>query len=81
GSYWQVPGGQFFSVEATAYALLALVKAQEFDAAGKVVRWLNRQSINYGGHGTTQATIMVFQAVAEYYKQVSHQENVDLMVE
>ncbi|KAI5623488.1 complement component c3a precursor [Silurus asotus] len=81
GSYWQVPGGQFFSVEATAYALLALVKAQEFDAAGKAVRWLNRQSINYGGHGTTQATIMVFQAVAEYYKQVSHQKKLDLMVE
>ncbi|KAF7689262.1 hypothetical protein HF521_012615 [Silurus meridionalis] len=81
GSYWQVPGGQFFSVEATAYALLALVKAKEFNAAGKAVRWLNRQSINYGGHGTTQATIMVFQAVAEYYKQVSHRKNVDLMVE
>ncbi|KAI5089746.1 complement component c3a precursor [Silurus meridionalis] len=81
GSYWQVPGGQFFSVEATAYALLALVKAKEFNAAGKAVRWLNRQSINYGGHGTTQATIMVFQAVTEYYKQVSHRKNVDLMVE
>ncbi|KAK3530300.1 hypothetical protein QTP86_023925, partial [Hemibagrus guttatus] len=54
GAYWQVAGGHHFSLEATAYALLALVKAREFDAAGKAVHWLNRQSSPYGGHGTTQ---------------------------
>ncbi|MCJ8748175.1 hypothetical protein PDJAM_G00162320 [Pangasius djambal] len=81
GAYWQVAGGHHFSLEATAYALLALVKVKEFDAAGKVVHWLNRQSSPYGGYGTTQATIMVFQAVAEYYKQVRDHQNSDLDVE
>ncbi|KAG7316103.1 hypothetical protein KOW79_020969 [Hemibagrus wyckioides] len=81
GAFWQVAGGHHFSLEATAYALLALVKAKEFDAAGKAVHWLNRQSSHYGGHGTTQATIMVFQAVAEYYKQVRDHQNADLDVE
>ncbi|KAF4075469.1 hypothetical protein AMELA_G00234800 [Ameiurus melas] len=54
GAYWQVSGVDHFSLEATAYAVLALVKAKEFDAAGKAVNWLNRQSRPYGGHGTTQ---------------------------
>ncbi|KAI5623490.1 complement component c3a precursor [Silurus asotus] len=81
GTYWQVAGGHHFSLEATAYALLALVKAKEFDIAGKSVGWLNRKSSPYGGHGTTQSTIMVFQAVAEYYKQVRGQQNTDLDVE
>ncbi|KAB5523713.1 hypothetical protein PHYPO_G00155670 [Pangasianodon hypophthalmus] len=81
GAFWQVAGGHHFSLEATAYALLALVKAKEFDAAGKAVHWLNRQSSPYGGYGTTQSTVMVFQAVAEYYKQVRDQQNADLDVE
>ncbi|MCI4394012.1 hypothetical protein PGIGA_G00163970 [Pangasianodon gigas] len=81
GAYWQVAGGHHFSLEATAYALLALVKAKEFDAAGKAVNWLNRQSSPYGGYGTTQSTVMVFQAVAEYYKQVRDHQNADLDVE
>uniref|UniRef100_A0A4W4GWB3 Anaphylatoxin-like domain-containing protein n=1 Tax=Electrophorus electricus TaxID=8005 RepID=A0A4W4GWB3_ELEEL len=81
GSYWQVPRGLHFSLEATGYALLALVKAKEYDAAGKAVHWLNKQSSPYGGHGTTQATIIVFQAVAEYYMQVKKIQNMDLQVD
>ncbi|KAL7852212.1 hypothetical protein SRHO_G00179970 [Serrasalmus rhombeus] len=81
GAYWEVTRGHHFSLEATAYALLALVKAKEFDAAGKAVNWLNRQTSPYGSSGTTQATIMVFQSVAEYYKQVRSAKNVELNVE
>ncbi|KAM9455095.1 complement C3-like [Clarias gariepinus] len=81
GAYWQVAEELHFTLEATAYALLALVKVKDFDAAGKAVHWLNRQSSPYGGSGTTQSTIMVFQAVAEYYKQVRDRQNVDLDVE
>ncbi|KAF5897105.1 complement C3-like, partial [Clarias magur] len=81
GAYWEVAGEHYFTLEATAYALLALVKVKDFDAAGKAVHWLNRQSSPYGGSGTTQSTIMVFQAVAEYYKQVRDRQNVDLDVE
>uniref|UniRef100_A0A3B4DQL5 Anaphylatoxin-like domain-containing protein n=1 Tax=Pygocentrus nattereri TaxID=42514 RepID=A0A3B4DQL5_PYGNA len=81
GAFWPVPRGHHFTVEATAYALLALVKAKEFDAAGKAVKWLNTQTSPYGSTGTTQATIMVFQSVAEYYKQVRRFHRGDLDVE
>ncbi|KAL6482007.1 hypothetical protein MHYP_G00100870 [Metynnis hypsauchen] len=81
GAFWPIPRGHHFTVEATAYALLALVKAKEFDTAGKAVNWLNRQTSPYGSTGTTQATIMVFQAVAEYYKQVRRFQKGDLDVE
>ncbi|XP_026992186.2 complement C3-like isoform X1 [Tachysurus fulvidraco] len=80
GAYWEVERGHHFSLEATAYSALALVKAKEFDAAGKAVHWLNKQSGPYGDHGSTQATILVFQAVAEFYKQVKDLQNTDLTV-
>ncbi|XP_030635399.1 complement C3 isoform X2 [Chanos chanos] len=81
GIYWEVPGAHHFTLEATAYALLALVKANYFDKAGQVVHWLNRQQTHYGGSGTTQATIMVFQAVAEYHVQGKKQQDRNLDVE
>ncbi|RXN11648.1 complement C3-like protein [Labeo rohita] len=78
---WTVPGQKYHSLEATAYAVLALVKAKDFDKAGEAVHWLGRQQSHYGGSGTTQATIMVFQAVAEYHTQVKDRQNVNLDVE
>uniref|UniRef100_A0A9J7X3A1 NTR domain-containing protein n=1 Tax=Cyprinus carpio carpio TaxID=630221 RepID=A0A9J7X3A1_CYPCA len=81
GRSWTVPGQHHHSLEATAYAVLALVKAKDFDKAGEAVHWLNRQQSHYGGSGTTQATIMVFQAVAEYRTQVKDQQNFNLDVE
>ncbi|XP_036419632.1 complement C3-like [Colossoma macropomum] len=81
GAFWQVPRGHHFSLEATGYALLALVKVKQFDEAGKVVHWLNRQTSPYGSSGTTQSTIIVFQSVAEYYKQVKRLQDADLDVE
>ncbi|XP_067296782.1 complement C3-like isoform X2 [Pseudorasbora parva] len=81
GRFWAVPGQPHHSREATAYAVLALVKAKDFDRAGEAVRWLARQQSQYGGSGTTQATIMVFQAVAEYHTQVKDGQNFLLNVE
>ncbi|KAF5898396.1 complement C3-like, partial [Clarias magur] len=81
GLYWKATGGKHSSLEATAYALLALMKLKDIDAAKRAVQWLNRQSRPYGGYGTTQATMMVFQAVSEYYKQVRDRQKVDLDVE
>uniref|UniRef100_A0AAR2M1F9 Anaphylatoxin-like domain-containing protein n=1 Tax=Pygocentrus nattereri TaxID=42514 RepID=A0AAR2M1F9_PYGNA len=80
GAYWEVTSGHHFSLEATAYALLALVKSMQLEEAGKAVNWLNRQSGSYGT-GSTQATIMVFQSVAEYYKQASGYQSGELDVE
>uniref|UniRef100_A0AAR2LIZ0 Anaphylatoxin-like domain-containing protein n=1 Tax=Pygocentrus nattereri TaxID=42514 RepID=A0AAR2LIZ0_PYGNA len=53
GAYWEVTSGHHFSLEATAYALLALVKSMQLEEAGKAVNWLNRQSGSYGT-GSTQ---------------------------
>ncbi|XP_052459368.1 complement C3-like [Carassius gibelio] len=78
GSQWPVPGSSSFTLEASAYALLALVKAQDFQNAAPIVNWLNNQRQSSGGYGTTQATIMVFQAVAEYRIQVKDIKLLDL---
>uniref|UniRef100_A0A8C1WW69 Complement C3-like n=1 Tax=Cyprinus carpio TaxID=7962 RepID=A0A8C1WW69_CYPCA len=78
---WTVPGQHHHSLEATAYAVLALVRDRDFDKAGEAVHWLARQQAHYGGYGTTQATIMVFQAVAEYRTQVKDTQNFNLDVE
>ncbi|XP_056128010.1 complement C3-like isoform X1 [Rhinichthys klamathensis goyatoka] len=81
GRLWTVAGQRHHSLEATAYAVLALVKAKDFDKAGEAVYWLRSQQSHYGGSGTTQATIMVFQAVAEYRTQVKDRQNFNLDVE
>ncbi|KAK9981497.1 hypothetical protein ABG768_001027 [Culter alburnus] len=81
GRSWTVTGQRYHSLEATAYAVLALVKAKDFDKAGEAMHWLTRQQSYYDGSGTTQATIMVFQAVAEYRTQVKDKQNFILEVE
>ncbi|XP_050965368.1 complement component c3a, duplicate 6 isoform X2 [Labeo rohita] len=84
GTFWRVPGAHQHSLEATGYALLALVKARDFQSAGAAVRWLRAQRTTYGDHGSTQASIIVFQAVAEYRMEAKKQDmnlNVELSVE
>uniref|UniRef100_A0A665VZJ5 Complement C3-like n=1 Tax=Echeneis naucrates TaxID=173247 RepID=A0A665VZJ5_ECHNA len=73
-SHWPVPKGHVYTLEATAYALLALVKAKAFEEAGPVVRWFSKQRKVGGGFGSTQATIMVYQAVAEYWANAREPE-------
>nr|AZZ09375.1 putative complement component c3 [Ctenopharyngodon idella] len=79
-----------YSVAMTSYALAngnaldkqALLRktsaAKDFQAAAPIVNWLNNQRRNGGGYGTTQTTIMVFQAVAEYRIQVKDMKQLDL---
>ncbi|XP_031417935.1 complement C3-like [Clupea harengus] len=74
GFNWPVPGNHLFTLEATANALLALVKAREFEKAGPIVKWLNKQQKHGGGYGSTQATLMVYQALAEYTAQGRQQQ-------
>uniref|UniRef100_A0A668VQN4 Complement component c3a, duplicate 5 n=1 Tax=Oreochromis aureus TaxID=47969 RepID=A0A668VQN4_OREAU len=80
-SHWPVHKGSVYTLEATAYALLALVKTQNFEDARPVVRWFSQQQKVGGGYGSTQATIMVYQAVAEYWnntKEPQYDLNVDI---
>nr|ADU33222.1 complement component c3 [Epinephelus coioides] len=82
-SHWPTPKGRIYTLEATAYALLALVKAKAFEDARPIVRWFNKQQKVGGGYGSTQATIMVYQAVAEYWasaKEPEYDLNVDILL-
>lgn len=52
---WEEARQKLYSVEATSYALLALLLLKDFDAVPPVVRWLNEQRYYGGGYGSTQA--------------------------
>ncbi|XP_032025330.1 complement C3 [Hylobates moloch] len=77
---WEDPGQQLYNVEATSYALLALLQLKDFDFVPPVVRWLNEQRYYGGGYGSTQATFMVFQALAQYQKDVPDHKELNLDV-
>ncbi|CAL8285588.1 unnamed protein product [Arctogadus glacialis] len=72
--HWPVGSGHVFTLEATAYALLALVKVKDFEAAAPIVRWLSVQRSSDGGFHSTQSTIMVYQALSEYWVNVKEQQ-------
>ncbi|KAK9519701.1 hypothetical protein VZT92_022411 [Zoarces viviparus] len=82
-SHWPTRRGGVYTLEATAYALLALVKAKAFEEAGHVVRWFNKQPKRGGGYGSPQATMIVYQAIAEYWANAEKTEydlNVKIML-
>nr|KAF6297422.1 complement C3 [Pipistrellus kuhlii] len=79
-NHWEEPGQRLHSVEATSYALLALLLLKDFDSVSPVVRWLNEQRYYGGGYGSTQATFMVFQALAQYQRDVPDHEDLNLDV-
>lgn len=53
---WEEPNQKLYNVEATSYALLALLLLRDFDTVPLVVRWLNEQRYYGGGYGSTQAS-------------------------
>ncbi|KAB0392450.1 hypothetical protein E2I00_011290, partial [Balaenoptera physalus] len=74
---WEERGQKLYNVEATSYALLALLLLKDFDTVPPVVRWLNEQRYYGGGYGSTQATL------AQYQKDVpDHKElNLDVSIQ
>ncbi|XP_028450258.1 complement C3-like [Perca flavescens] len=72
-SHWPTSNGDVYTREATAYALLALVKSKSFEDASPIVNWLTTEMEANGGYGSTQATIMVYQALAAYWTSVDDQ--------
>nr|XP_015204504.1 PREDICTED: complement C3-like isoform X1 [Lepisosteus oculatus] len=80
-THWPVPRSNLFTLEATAYALLSLLKYKDIDKSRATAKWLIEQRFYGGGYGSTQATIMVFQALAEYMIQASVLNEIDLDVE
>ncbi|XP_021487496.1 complement C3 [Meriones unguiculatus] len=77
---WEEPGQKLYNVEATSYALLALLLLKDFDSVPPVVRWLNEQRYYGGGYGSTQATFMVFQALAQYQTDVPDHKELNMDV-
>uniref|UniRef100_A0A667XCD2 Complement component c3a, duplicate 5 n=1 Tax=Myripristis murdjan TaxID=586833 RepID=A0A667XCD2_9TELE len=51
--------------------------------ARPIVRWFNKQKKVGGGYGSTQATMIVYQAISEYWtnaKEVDYELNVDIFL-
>ncbi|XP_073478918.1 venom factor-like isoform X2 [Aquarana catesbeiana] len=65
-THWNEPGARFISLEGTAYALLALLQLKEYEGTGDIVRWLTEQRYFGAVYESTQATIVMFQALAQY---------------
>ncbi|XP_060539461.1 venom factor-like [Pantherophis guttatus] len=75
---WEEHNAHTHNIEGTSYALLALLKMKKFDEAGPVVKWLIEQKYYGGTYGQTQATVVGFQALAEYEIQMSTHKNLNL---
>ncbi|XP_068854151.1 A.superbus venom factor 1-like isoform X2 [Aphelocoma coerulescens] len=80
GASWEERNARTYNIEATSYALLALVHMKKSELAGPVVRWLAQQNYYGGGYGSTQATILVFQALAQYQVATEAQQQLELDV-
>uniref|UniRef100_A0A8C2SU29 Complement C3 n=1 Tax=Coturnix japonica TaxID=93934 RepID=A0A8C2SU29_COTJA len=80
GSHWAERDAHTYNIEGTSYALLALLQMEKTELTGPVVRWLAQQNYFGGGYGSTQATILVFQALAQYHVAVPRQQELNLDV-
>ncbi|XP_070847577.1 venom factor-like [Chaetodon trifascialis] len=65
-NHWPDRHNTLFTLEATGYALLALVKLGRMQEAALPFKWLNNQRRRGGGFGSTQSTMVVLQALSEY---------------
>ncbi|XP_036386399.1 complement C3-like [Megalops cyprinoides] len=65
-THWSDEGNPLFTLEATGYALLALVKMGQMERAALPFQWLNERRKLGGGYGSTQPTMVVLQGLSEY---------------
>ncbi len=72
------PRPQTSSIEATAYATLALLNHGDSLNASRAAKWLVSKRNAYGGFGSTQDTVMALQALIEY--STGSKADVDLTV-
>ncbi|XP_074836426.1 A.superbus venom factor 1-like [Carettochelys insculpta] len=80
GSSWEERNARTFNIEGTSYGLLALLKMEKYELTNRIVRWLRQQNYYGGGYGSTQATIMVFQALAQYQIDMPQEKDLSLDV-
>ncbi|KAJ8283257.1 hypothetical protein COCON_G00021070 [Conger conger] len=79
-SHWPDQENELFALEATGYALLALLKMGLLEPAAGPFHWLNDHRRLGGGFGSTQSTMVVLQALAEYLTHKPPPEDLNLRV-
>uniref|UniRef100_A0A8C0AX56 Complement C3 n=1 Tax=Buteo japonicus TaxID=224669 RepID=A0A8C0AX56_9AVES len=77
---WEERNARTYNIEGTSYALMALLQMEKPELTGPVARWLAQQNYFGGGYGSTQATILVFQALAYYEVATPRQLDLNLDV-
>ncbi|XP_053085324.1 complement component c3b, tandem duplicate 2 [Pangasianodon hypophthalmus] len=80
-THWPDADNSFFTLEATGYALLALLKGGHFEEAAAPFKWLNQQRRVGGGYGSTQSTMVVLQALSEYLVKKPPPSDMNLRVD
>ncbi|XP_072255537.1 A.superbus venom factor 1-like [Pyxicephalus adspersus] len=65
-TYWDESGSRMLSLEATAYGLLTLLRMKQFNGTGNIARWLMEQKYFGEVYASTQATVIMFQALTQY---------------
>ncbi|CAJ0965709.1 unnamed protein product [Ranitomeya imitator] len=73
-------GSRFITIEATSYALLALLHLNQYKLTGPIVRWLTEQKYYGDVSSNTQATFVMFQALAKYQIDIPTQNDMNLLV-
>eukprot|EP00079_Xenopus_tropicalis_P019380 XP_012808980.1 PREDICTED: complement C3-like [Xenopus tropicalis] len=79
-THWDEPDSLFITLEATSYALLTLLKMKQHDPTGAIVRWLNEQRYYGEAFDSTQATIILYQALAQYQTDVPNVSDLSMDV-
>ncbi|TSK67244.1 Complement C3 [Bagarius yarrelli] len=79
-THWPDADNSLFTLEATGYALLALLKGGHFEEAAAPFKWLNQQRRVGGGYGSTQSTMVVLQALSEYLVKKPNPADMSLQV-
>ncbi|XP_067272243.1 complement C3-like [Pseudorasbora parva] len=80
-THWHDSANHFFTLEATGYALLALIKSGHMEEAAAPFKWLSEKRGIGGGYGSTQSTMVVLQAVSEYLVKRPPPTDLNLMVQ
>ncbi|KAL1005735.1 hypothetical protein UPYG_G00063310 [Umbra pygmaea] len=81
GTHWPDNENSLFTLEATGYALLALVKTGHMTEAAAPFDWLNAQRQRGGGYRSTQPTMVVLQALSEYLLKKPPPQDLSLQVD
>ncbi|MBE0480809.1 MAG: alpha-2-macroglobulin [Dehalococcoidia bacterium] len=88
GMHWGdlLPRSQFepnssHAIEATGYALLAMLKHGDTAVASKAAKWLVSQRNAYGGFGSTQDTVIGLQGLTAYCTEARADVNLAVDIE